>query len=108
VHWYRTLDWILSAIERFPRNARFSLASRIGDTALDVMEDIVRAIYSRDRAEILDRLNLQLELLRVLFRIAHDRRYLSSAQWEYIARELNAAGRMVGGWKKSLNKGERR
>lgn len=23
VHWYSTLDWILSAVERFPKNARF-------------------------------------------------------------------------------------
>ena len=101
MHWYKTLDWILSAAERFPRNARFSLASRLADEALDTMECIVEAIYTKNRADILDRINLCLEKQRVLFRIAHDRRYLSISQYEHVAKALDEAGRMVGGWKKA-------
>ena len=81
MHWYRTLDWILATVERFPRNARFSVASRLADAALDTMELIVEAIYTRDRLHILDRLNLCLEKQRVLFRIAHDRKYISPRQY---------------------------
>ncbi len=57
-HWYKTLDWILSAVERFPKNARFSLASRLADTALDTMELIVEAIYTKHRRPMLDKINL--------------------------------------------------
>ena len=103
VHWYKTLDWILDTVERFPRNARFTLASRLADGALAVMELVVEAIYTKERKHILDRVNLGLEKQRVLFRIAHDRRYLSTRQYEYIAGALDQAGRMVGGWRKGKN-----
>ena len=100
VHWYKTLDWILSAVENFPRKARFSLASRLADTALDTVELIVEAIYTKDRLHILDKINLYMEKQRVLFRIAHDRRYISTRQYEHISREIDEAGRMTGGWRK--------
>jgi hypothetical protein len=102
-HWYQTLDWILSAVEKFPKNARFSLASRIADASLDTMESIVEAIYTKDRAYILNRINLYIEKQRVMFRIAKDRNYISIRQHEHISRALDEAGRMTGGWKKSLS-----
>lgn len=103
VHWYQTLDWILSTVERFPKSAKFSLGNRISEGALDIVELIVEAIYTRKRSHILDRINLGIEKQRVLFRIAHDRRIISTRQYEYISKSLNESGRMVGGWKKSLS-----
>lgn len=101
VHWYKTLDWILSTVERFPKNARFFLANRIADGAVEIVELVVEAIYTRKRSHILDRINLGIEKQRVLFRIAHDRRYISTRQYEYIARALDETGRMAGGWRKN-------
>ena len=99
-HWYQTLDWILDVSGSFPRKARFTLATHIADNALETLELIIEAIYTRERIPLLDRINLQLEKLRVLFRIAHDRRYIATRQYEHIARALDEAGRMTGGWRK--------
>lgn len=99
-HWYKTLTWILTAVERFPRNARFSLASRIADAALDTLEAVIEAIYTRDRAAILDRANLGIEKQRVLFRISHDRKLISTPQYEHVSEALDEAGRMAGGWRR--------
>ena len=106
VHWSGTLDNILQRVESFPRNARFTLADRIVHAGLDVMERIVRAIYTSDRAALLAEINIELEWLRVLFGIAHRRRYLSTKQYEAMARDIDTAGRMVGGWIKRSGKGE--
>ncbi len=107
VHWYKTLDCIISVSENFPKKARFSLASRIVDISLGIMESIVEAIYTRERGSILDRINLDMEKLRILVRIAADRRYISMRQHEHIARALHEAGKMTGGWrKKSREKGQ--
>ena len=103
-HWYKTLNWVLDTVERLPKKARFSIASRIADYSLEIMESIVDAIYSKTRAHYLDKINRNLEQLRVLFRLCHDRKYLSRQQFEYISRALNEAGRMTGGWKKSDGK----
>ncbi|MBN1426021.1 diversity-generating retroelement protein Avd [Candidatus Fermentibacteria bacterium] len=100
VHWYKQLDWILDTVERFPRSSRFTLGSRVADLALGVLECIVEAIYTKDRAAILRRINLDLEKLRILFRIAADRKYISLRQLEFISQGLDEAGRMTGGWSK--------
>jgi len=107
VQWYGTLDWILSAVEGFPRNARFSLASRLADSALDTMELIIEAIYTKERLHILDRINLCMEKQRVLFRIACERKYISQRQHEYVIRAIDEAGKMVGGWRRQLNEKDR-
>ena len=101
-HWYATLDWILATVEGFPRKARFSVASRIADAALDTMDLIVEAIYTKERLPLLQQINLCLEKQRVLFRIAHDRHYISPRQYEYIAGALDETGRMAGGWRKDI------
>jgi hypothetical protein len=100
VHYYQSLHWIMDTVERFPRSARFTLGDRLVNSGLNVVEHIVEAIYTRDRGPLLSSVNRELERQRVLFRIAHDRRYLSIAQLEHIAKALDEAGRMTGGWLK--------
>lgn len=108
MHWYQTLDWILATVERFPKNVRFSLASRLADVALETMDLIVEAIYTKHRLRLLDRVNLLLEQQRVLFRIACDRRYLSRRQHAYIANALEESGQMIGGWRKKSHEKNRK
>ncbi|MBU3915144.1 diversity-generating retroelement protein Avd [bacterium] len=88
--------------ESFPKSVRFTLSSRLVNLSLDMIELIVEAIYSSpgNRHAIINRMNLKLEQLRVLIRIAMDRKYLSFRQYEFIAGEINETGKMLGGWKK--------
>lgn len=98
VHWYKTLDWILDKCEKMPRHQRFTLSGRIANLGLEVQEGIIAAIYTRERKPILRQVNLELEKLRVLFRICYDRRYISERQYAYVAAQLEETGKMVGGW----------
>ncbi len=100
VHWAKSLDWILDRCEKMPKYVRFTLSTRIANISLDVLEKIVEAIYRKDRNEMLRYINLQLELLRVLFRICHSRHYISGRQYAYISGAVNEAGKMCGGWLK--------
>lgn len=96
--WSKILDWILDTVEKFPKSARFSLASRIANIALDVMEKIIEAIYTKKRLYILRDINLYIEKLRMLFRISMKRKYISFKQYEFISYELTNFGKMIGGW----------
>jgi flagellar biosynthesis/type III secretory pathway protein FliH len=98
VHWYKTLSWIMDSAERLPKKVRFSIAMRIMDLSLEILELIIEAIYQKERSVTLKKINLNLEKLRVLFRFCFERRYLSIKQYEYISRALNEAGKMTGGW----------
>lgn len=100
--WYKTLDWILTTVEKYPKNTRFIMASRISNLALDAMETIIEAVYTKKRAALLARLNMILEKLRVFFRISHGRRYISHSQYEYISGAIDITGRMAGGWLKKV------
>lgn len=102
-HWYRTTNWILERSEKFPKHTRFTISSRINTLALEITEDIVTAIYSRDKRSCLERINMRLEILRIMFRISHERRYISHDQYEFISKAINESGKMTGGWLKSIS-----
>ncbi len=99
-HWSRFLDWLLDRIERMPRTSRFTIGQRMSNLALDVLEGILEAAYSKDRVAVLRRLNLSIDKLRVFTRLCFRRRYINGTQYEFAARELDTAGRMAGGWLK--------
>lgn len=96
--WYRATDWLLDKCEKMPKDVRFTLSNRIGNLALDILEGITEAIYTKERSRMLNKLNLMLEKLRLLLRLSHDRRYLSTAQLGYISKEIHEVGSMLGGW----------
>ncbi len=98
---YRFILWLVPTVEKFPRSQKFLLGDRIQATALDVLERLIEATYSRQRAGMLDAANLAIEKLRFLFRLASDLRYLDLKRYEHAARGLDEIGRMVGGWIKA-------
>ncbi len=102
VKWTKILDWIMDRAESFPKSVRFTISTRMVNLSLDIMELIIESIYStpQKRGAVIDRTNLKLEQLRVFIRIAMERKYLSARQYEFIAKDINEAGKMLGGWKK--------
>jgi 23S rRNA-intervening sequence protein len=98
---YQLLNWLMPTIARFPREQRFLLGDRIQSTALDVLEALIEATYTRDRRGHLARANLGLEKLRFFFRLAHEQRHLDARRYEHAARQVNEVGRLVGGWAKA-------
>ena len=99
--WYRFLLWLVPALEHFPRRQKFLLGDRIQSTALDVLESLIEATYTRDRESHLTRANLGIEKLRFLVRLAMDLGYLDPRRYEHAARALDETGRKVGAWRKT-------
>lgn len=100
LHWEKTLDSMLDRTSSFPKSARFTLTSRIDNLALDVYEGLVEARYAAEVRPHLDRVNLLLEKLRLLLRLAFKRRFLSEGALRSLVDAIDATGRMVGGWSK--------
>jgi 23S rRNA-intervening sequence protein len=97
---YRFLVWLVPTIEKFPRSHKFTLGDRIETIALDVLEALIEATYTRERTQHLRRANLGIEKLRFLLRLAADLRLLDRHRYEHAARALDDTGRLVGGWMK--------
>ena len=97
---YQFIIWLVPTVEKFPRSQKFLLGDRIQTTALDVLERLIEATYTRGRERMLAQANLGLEKLRFLFRLATDLRYLDKRRYEFAARSLDEVGRKVGAWRK--------
>jgi hypothetical protein len=100
---YQFLLWLAPTLEKFPRSQKFTLGDRIQNQALDILEALIEATYTRDRLQHLRRANLGIEKLRFLFRLAADLRVLDRRRYEFVARTLDETGRSVGAWAKAHN-----
>jgi hypothetical protein len=99
---YELLKWFLGWLEKFPRSHRYGLGQRLESRLYAVFEALVRAKYAagKEKIEHLAAVNLELEIVRMFCRLAHELGFLPHKSHEYSARELNEIGRMVGGWLK--------
>ena len=98
---YQFLLWLVPAVDKFPRRQKFLLGDRIQTTALDVLERLLEATYTRARRDALAEANMGIEKLRVLFRLAKDLHHVNVARYEHAARSLDEIGRLIGGWRKA-------
>jgi hypothetical protein len=98
---YRFLLWLIPTVDKFPRKHKFLLGDRIQATALEVLDGLIEATYTRKRGELLFRVNLAIEKLRFLVRLSMDLQSLDRRRYEFAARNLDDIGRQVGGWIKS-------
>ena len=98
---YRFALWLIPTVEQFPRRQKFLLGDRLQATALDVLERLIEATYTRDRRGHLNAANLGLEKLRLLCRLAKDLGHLDQRRYEHAARSLDETGRLIGGWRKA-------
>jgi hypothetical protein len=90
--------WLMPTVEKFPRSQKFLLGDRMQSAALDIIEGLVEATFTRNRLPVLRAVNLELEKLRLLFRLAADLKFLDPRRYEHAARAIDEIGRLVGGW----------
>ncbi len=97
---YQAWLWIDARVASFPTDARRSLGHRAVEAALDAVEAVTEASYTRAGALRTRRLydaQRALTRLRLLLRGARDRRHLSLDQHEHAMRLLDDFGRQLGG-----------
>ncbi|MGE3152474.1 MAG: diversity-generating retroelement protein Avd [Nitrospiraceae bacterium] len=95
------LLWLIPQLDKFPRARRFTLGERLEAGLLEVLELLVEAAYARNKDVPLHRANLRLEVVRHLWRLAHELGVMAIRQYEHGARLLDDLGRQIGGWVRS-------
>ena len=98
---YQLILWMLPKIANFPKDQRFLLADRIERVLLDILEMLIEAVYSKNKREILIKVNLKLDVLRFMMRIAKDMKYVNIKAYDFFCQSSIEVGRMVGGWLKA-------
>ena len=105
LQWLDFLKWLLSTTEKFPKRVRFTFSDRINNLALSVVEDLVEARYTAHKLSGLKKINLTLEKIRILLRIAYETQILPTQAYEQAMKSLNEMGKMLGGWIKQQQPG---
>ena len=103
IKWMDFLKWLLLKTDKFPKKVRFTFSNRMNNLALDIVEALVEARYSKSKFLILRQTNLNLEKLRILFRISYESRFLSHESYHCGIKKINEVGQMLGGWMKNRN-----
>lgn len=105
VHFESLAKDIMERTEIFPKRPRSTLGERIERLVLDIIELIIEVRFTgkSQQNSIFKKINIDLEKLRVLLRLAYSRHFINIVTLEHLARRLNDIGRMVGGWARFAN-----
>lgn len=100
--WLDLTAWLMQRTARFPKRLRHTLTDRIDQLAIQILEELTVATWTKHPVRSLRAADQRLTRLRVLLRLSHELRLLSDAQLGEATARLSEAGRMLGGWLGSL------
>lgn len=92
-------------ILKFPKVQRYSLGSSINNQLLSALEGVITAASVSQpelKLRYLQTVSAKIDLLRILVRLAKDCQCVSNKQYLELESQLHEAGRMLGGWLKSV------
>jgi four helix bundle protein len=98
------LTWLLPETNHFPRAHRHTFTQRLLSSAFELREHL-EAANRRMGRERLARLNLAdeaLDRVRLYLRLAARWNWLSAGQYKHAAEMTTEIGKLLGGWKKTV------
>lgn len=100
---YDLMLYCFPIINRFPKNQRFVLGQQLENAILCIGMMIVHANKLRQKRGKLYEIDVELEKLRFLIRLAKDLQLLSVNKYGILSERINEIGRLLGGWIKAEN-----
>ena len=105
---YDAILYISPALTQFPKSEKYVLAHKIRESAYNMFEWSVRIEKKYYKKTTLQELDVELDVLRHLIRLAADKKLypnqapcLPFKKYEHMAKLLDEIGRMIGGYIKS-------
>lgn len=95
---YDLILWYVPRLNKFPRDTKFVLGDRIQATLYGFLEGLIRARYRRDKLDLLEGLNAELDVLRFQTRLCVDLKLLDLRRYEHASGLMNEIGEGLGGW----------
>lgn len=74
------------------------MGDRLESICLDVLEILLEATYSRDKAALLSKANVKLEKTRYYVRLCKDLKLMDLQRYEVLTKMINEVGIQLGGW----------
>jgi len=100
---YDFIVWYVPILNRLPRDHKFVLGDRLINTLYDFLEGLILARYAEKKVTRLEALNGKLDVIRYQTRLLKQFDLLNLQRYEHAAKQLNAIGTDLGGWKYFFN-----
>lgn len=97
---YAFIRWLVPKTQQFPKSQRFAFAQRIDTLALEILELIIDANESRDKAEPIHQALVKKQKLQSLLRLSMELKFLDFRAYEQASAKLVEMGKLLGGWKR--------
>lgn len=101
---YDLIKWYVPILNKFPRDQKFMLGDRIQGTLYTILESLIRARYRREKLDVLEPLNAELDVLRYQTRLCRDFRLFDDRRFGHASGLINEIGENLGGWIKQQKK----
>jgi len=100
---YDFILWLYPTINKFPKSQRFVLGQQLQNTAINILKLTIKANQSREtvRRDYQKAISVELDVLRILFRLSKDLRFISVKQYQFTAEKNNEMARILNGWQNS-------
>jgi len=95
---YDYLLYLIPQVSKFPRAQRFQIGERLENLSYDVLELLLDATYSRNKAPILYQANVKLAKARYFVRLCKDLKLINLKKYEILTKQINEIGIQLGGW----------
>ena len=93
--------WMTGHTAKFPKSHRFSFAVRIENLLLETLGLIQRANHSKQKQNYFEKIDSNLDELKLLIRLSKDLTLFPFKSYEFAAKNIEEIGRIFGGWSKS-------
>lgn len=98
---YDLLLWFLPQIVKIPRAHRFTVGERMENQLCELLELLIEARYTKEKAHLLKKANLTLEKFRFFVRLLNDMHFINIKKYEFLSRQIVDIGSQIGGWLKT-------
>lgn len=96
---YDLLDLATDLTRNMPRDFKASLGGQIRVECVALMVAIGRANVANNKTPHLDQLIESLQVVELLMRLSHDKRFISAKQWARSIELTERIGKQAGGWR---------
>lgn len=99
------LVW-LQIVPHIPRSSRYTLGDRIENKCIDLLETTYRAYFASREHKVhhIIKAIAILDILKFLLQIAWEGQIIGNGKYVELGKQLTETGKMLGGWKKGLEK----
>ena len=95
------ISYIEMITEKYPNVTKYGIVSVVKRQLYEGIENILyayKAFEKQEKLMYLNRLDINLKMLKVLARVSYKKKYITIKNYEAWSRKINAVGVSLGGW----------